>query len=181
MSNMSNITRVDNSTNPNFRHMYSFHTREQWPQPSSSYTVFHGERPELPVYIPKYTITPSTAALASRHGSSPYSFRSTAERVGSAPDGRATYRYSAASTGPSLTSPGTGASWSGTGKEYSNTLGSSGLPPVVYKSFSTEHRDEYREPVVGHPPDTGFTRPSCVWSVRPQGMAELSAGSMYGT
>ncbi|GLC51809.1 hypothetical protein PLESTB_000550700 [Pleodorina starrii] len=127
--------------------MYSFHTREQWPQPSSSYTVFHGERPELPVYIPKYTITPSTAALASRHGSSPYSFRSTAERVGSAPDGRATYRYSAASTGPSLTSPGTGASWSGTGKEYSNTLGSSGLPPVVYKSFSTEHRDEYREPV----------------------------------
>ncbi|GIL60134.1 hypothetical protein Vafri_14778 [Volvox africanus] len=135
---MAHTTRVDNSLNPNVRHIYSFHTREQWPQPSSSYTVFHGERPELPPYIPKYTITPGTAALASRHGSSPYSFRATAERVGSAPDGSATYRYSSSSTGGSL---------NGTGKLFSNTLGSSGLPPVAYKSYITEYVDEYREPV----------------------------------
>ncbi|EFJ40862.1 hypothetical protein VOLCADRAFT_107926 [Volvox carteri f. nagariensis] len=80
----------------------------------------------------------ASAALASRHGSSPYSFRATAERVGSAPDGRATYRYS----GPSATG-----SLSGTGKPLCNTLGSSGLPPVAYKSYLTEYVDEYREPV----------------------------------
>lgn len=168
---MSHTTRVDNSANPNFRHLYQFHTREQWPQPSSSYTVFHGERPELPPYVPKYSITPATAALASRHGSGLYSFKATAERVGSASDGRATYRYSG--------SWGSGALDGSTGKLSSSTLGSSGLPPVAYKvslrhwllclwpaclppshgpipsatlsplqQYLTEYVDEYREPVV---------------------------------
>ncbi|KXZ41254.1 hypothetical protein GPECTOR_602g681 [Gonium pectorale] len=85
-------TRVDNSTNPAFAHTYTFHSREQWPQPSSTYTVFHGDAPPLPPYVPKYTITPGAAALTSRHGSSPNSYRATAERVGTAPDGRATFR-----------------------------------------------------------------------------------------
>ncbi|GFR46184.1 hypothetical protein Agub_g7713 [Astrephomene gubernaculifera] len=135
---MEFTTRVDNSTNPNFPHIYSFHTREQWPQPSSTYTVFHGDTPELPVYIPKYTVTPATAALASRHGSSPYSFRATAEKVGTDSEGRTTYRYSGSpSNAPSSSSS----------KPFSSTLGSSGLPPVAYKPYLTEYVDEYREPV----------------------------------
>lgn len=96
---LKSTTRVDNSTNPNFKHTSTFHTRGQWtpespPPLTSTYTIFHGERPELPRYVPKYAVSPETAALTSRHGSSPYSFRATAERAGSTPDGRATYRFS---------------------------------------------------------------------------------------
>ncbi|PNW76434.1 hypothetical protein CHLRE_11g467582v5 [Chlamydomonas reinhardtii] len=141
---LKSTTRVDNSTNPNFKHTSTFHTRGQWtpespPPLTSTYTIFHGERPELPRYVPKYAVSPETAALTSRHGSSPYSFRATAERAGSTPDGRATYRFSGLPAGVSPYSTGT--------KLSSSTLGSSGLPPVQYKSYLTEYVDEYREPL----------------------------------
>ncbi|PNH10999.1 hypothetical protein TSOC_002198 [Tetrabaena socialis] len=97
---------------------------------SSTYTVFHGEAPPLPAYVPKYQTNLSTA-LPSRHGSSPYSFSATAAKVGTGPDGRPSYRYGAGAL-PKLEP-----------KVSSNTLGSSGLPPL----YSTEYVDEYREPV----------------------------------
>ncbi|KAG2487635.1 hypothetical protein HYH03_013773 [Edaphochlamys debaryana] len=143
------ITRNDNTTNPAFRHTYNFHQRPQWEgQPAliSAYTNFHGEVPELPKYVPKYQVTPETATLASRHGSSPYSFYATAKKEGVLPDGRATYRFSGSAAGlPDAAA--TASAGAVTQKVSSSTLGSSGLPPVQYKSYLTEYVDEYREPV----------------------------------
>lgn len=113
-----------------FQHTCRFHldpTREL-----STYTVFHGDDKPLEVCAPRYTRTPGIAALTSRNSG----FKATAQQfVGH--DGRASYRFNAPE----------GSSGQSSMRITSNTLGSSGLPPVQYKAYSTQYRDEFREPV----------------------------------
>lgn len=131
----------DSNNGSSLRHTQNFHSRPQWPDPVSTYTVFHGEEKPLPTYTPKYFTSKDTAALAGRYDPNLNGFRATAERTGFGADGRPQYRFGgvgAASTVPT----------SATGRYVqTNTLGSSGLPPVPYKSYLTEYVDEYREPV----------------------------------
>ena len=115
-----------------FQHTHRFHldpTREL-----STYTVFHGDEKPLEGYAPRYTRTPGVAALTSRNAG----FNATAQQFVGA-DGRSLYRFNAAPDG---------ASDRNSMRFSSNTLGSSGLPPVQYKAYSTEYVDEFREPVV---------------------------------
>ncbi len=75
----------------------------------------------------QYFTSKDTAALAGRYDPNLNGFRATAEKTGFGADGRPQYRFGgvgAASTVPT----------SATGRYlHTNTLGSSGLPPVTYK------------------------------------------------
>lgn len=83
--------------------------------------------PPYPIPRQQYFTSKDTAALAGRYDPNLNGFRATAERTGFGADGRPQYRFGgvgAASTVPT----------SATGRYVqTNTLGSSGLPPVPYK------------------------------------------------